>query len=81
MKRFAERCNLWERRDVAFGRVSLWGNIVEHEDGYRAEFAYPLDLYIYSGLLVTQYDQGLTRGLRDAYAVEVSFGLPKVAIA
>ena len=26
------------------GRVQLWGRVVEHEDGWRAERAYPLDL-------------------------------------
>src|SRR3990172_6463498 len=25
------------------GRVALWGTIVEHEDGYRAQFAYPVE--------------------------------------
>src|SRR3990172_7640689 len=25
------------------GRVALWGKIVEHEDGYRAQFAYPVE--------------------------------------
>jgi hypothetical protein len=27
------------------GRVRLWGRVVEHEDGWRAERAYPLDVY------------------------------------
>jgi hypothetical protein len=27
------------------GRVLLWGRAVEHEDGWRAERAYPLDFY------------------------------------
>ena len=26
-----------------FGRVALWGKIVEHEYGYRAQFAYPVE--------------------------------------
>jgi len=26
------------------GRVALWGNIAEHERGYRAQYAYPLSL-------------------------------------
>ena len=28
---------------TVFGRVALWGKIVEHEDGYRAQFAYPIE--------------------------------------
>lgn len=31
---------------VAVGRVSLWGKIVEHEDGYRAQFAWPRSIMI-----------------------------------
>lgn len=29
------------RVPVAFGEIWMWGRIVEHEHGYRAEFAYP----------------------------------------
>jgi len=25
----------------AYGEVHLWGKIIEHQDGYRAEYAYP----------------------------------------
>jgi hypothetical protein len=28
-----------------WGAVKLWGRIIEHTDGYRAEFAYPSELY------------------------------------
>lgn len=28
----------------AWGRVKLWGRLIEHTLGYRAEFAYPFDL-------------------------------------
>lgn len=28
------------------GRVSLWGDLVEHERGWRGSHAYPLDLYV-----------------------------------
>lgn len=27
------------------GKVKLWGHIVEHDDGYRAQFAYPSLIY------------------------------------
>jgi hypothetical protein len=27
------------------GRVALWGRVVEHEHGWRASHALPLDLY------------------------------------
>ncbi len=32
--------------DTVVGQVYLWGLIVEHESGYRAEFAYPKCLYL-----------------------------------
>ena len=28
------------------GKVALWGKVIEHEKGYRAEFAYPYELYV-----------------------------------
>lgn len=31
--------------NVVIGEVYLWGKIVEHERGYRAEFAYPKRIY------------------------------------
>ena len=35
-----------EPRTVArvLGRVALWGRVVEHEEGWRAEFAQPVDM-------------------------------------
>jgi hypothetical protein len=32
------------RSPAVLGRVALWGKVVEHELGYRAEFAYPQSL-------------------------------------
>ena len=29
----------------AWGAVKIWGRVIEHESGYRAEFAYPSQLY------------------------------------
>ena len=29
-----------------FGRVALWGSLIEGEHGWRGEFAYPLALYV-----------------------------------
>jgi hypothetical protein len=31
--------------NCVLGRVALWGKIVEHKDGYRAEYGYPQVLY------------------------------------
>jgi hypothetical protein len=30
---------------VVFGKCALWGRVIEHERGYRAQFAYPLSLF------------------------------------
>jgi len=32
------------QRDVAFGHISIWGRIIEHEFGFRAQYAYPKEL-------------------------------------
>lgn len=34
----------WSRRDTVYGRVALWGDVVEHKLGYRAQFAKPLSI-------------------------------------
>jgi hypothetical protein len=41
-----ERVHYHEEREIIYGSVSLWGHIVEHEIGYRAQFGYPKELII-----------------------------------
>ena len=53
-------------RPIALGSVSLWGRILARERGYRAQFAYPYELFIIGG------DEQIARELRDRYAVDVS---------
>lgn len=31
---------------VVTGRVALWGRVIEHERGYRAQYAYPFELFL-----------------------------------
>ena len=50
----------------ALGRVSLWGRIVDSEHGWRAEYAYPYDLVVFTR------NRRIPRELRDVYAVDVS---------
>lgn len=48
-------CGLWCYKEASgleahsfspiLGQIALWGHIIEHEDGYRSEFAYPLTLW------------------------------------
>jgi hypothetical protein len=35
-----------ETSDTVLGEVALWGRIIEHEHGYRAQFGYPLRLHM-----------------------------------
>jgi hypothetical protein len=47
------------------GQVSLWGNVVVHESGYRAAFAYPRMILVPLGIA------SVANGLRRLYGVEV----------
>ena len=47
------------------GQVSLWGLVVEHRNGWRAQFGYPYDLRLLAG------DEAIARELRATYAVDV----------
>lgn len=33
-----------DAREIIYGRVALWGTVVEHEKGYRAQYGYPVEL-------------------------------------
>ena len=47
MKDFADPIpGFWGADDIIAGKVSQWGRIIEHEAGYRAEYAYPLELFV-----------------------------------
>jgi len=58
---------------VIVGRVSLWGRIVMHESGVRAQFAYPYDLAVVLPYLaeVEEAADHVSRRLRSMYAVDV----------
>lgn len=47
---------------VAVGEVSLWGTVLEHERGYRAQYAYPYALEIHPA-------PALITGVRNSSAV------------
>jgi hypothetical protein len=50
---------------IALGRVSLWGRVLVRENGFRAQYAYPYELFLIGG------EDGLARELRRLYAVDV----------
>ena len=53
----------------AFGRVALRGNYVRGDKGFRAEFAYPYDIY-----LIDVGDPSLAREVANQYAIDVQHG-------
>jgi hypothetical protein len=55
-----------EKQDTVFGAVHLWGRLIEHQNGWRAQFAYPAFLCTQSGFSA--------RALQKAYGVEVFTG-------
>lgn len=52
---------------IAFGKVALWGRVVEHAHGYRAQYAYPLSLVV---LASTPNAENLARALANTYGCE-----------
>jgi hypothetical protein len=53
-------------RPVALGQVSLWGRVLVRDRGYRAQYAYPYELFLIDG------DGEIAAGLRRRYAVDVT---------
>ena len=54
------------RKPIALGRVSLWGRVIENVGGWRAQYAYPYELFLVGG------DDAVAAGLRRRYAVDVA---------
>jgi hypothetical protein len=40
-----EISNTYSRLRLVYGEINLWGKVIEHEDGYRAQFGYPKRLW------------------------------------
>lgn len=53
---------------VVVGQVALWGKVIQHERGWRAQYAYPKQLYAFTD------DATLAGSLRDRYQIPVAFG-------
>jgi hypothetical protein len=52
--------------DCIAGAVNLWGSVLEHDEGYRAEFAYPKELWVNK-----EFDATMILRLEEAYGVPV----------
>jgi hypothetical protein len=65
-----------------YGEVSLWGRVVEHEDGWRAQFAYPKNFVVPVSVLpsamsrIESWLAGLTAYRRDIFLLAESATVP-----
>jgi hypothetical protein len=58
---------------IVIGRVQLWGSVLPHAAGYRAELAYPYELEVLAGDMLDEPEaESLGRMLRDAYLVDIA---------
>lgn len=62
------------------GRVSLWGRVLNFTEGYRAQYAYPYELWV-PKLFGPLFKPSMTpeefaEGLRTVYGVDVQIGAP-----
>jgi hypothetical protein len=63
---------------IVYGQVHLWGRVLLHSAGYRAELAYPYELALVDLGFPEARRRALERQLRARYAVDV---LPSVGAA
>ena len=66
---YLDRRPLFYNAERVVGRVALWGDVVESESGWRAQRAYPIDLYVPAA---TTLRGGLRR---SAYVDEIVLAL------
>lgn len=58
---------------IVIGQAQLWGRVLPHSVGYRAELAYPYELEVLAGGLLDEAGAELLgRMLRDAYLVDIA---------
>jgi hypothetical protein len=58
---------------IVLGRVQLWGRVLPHSGGYRAQLAYPYELGVLAGDAVELADaRRLERLLQAAYLVDIT---------
>jgi hypothetical protein len=70
-----------KKRLLVFGRVSLWGTVVEHDLGWRASHAYPERLFVVPGRADPETVTSAIRGL-GRYGVPVgTFETPSLAVS
>ncbi len=65
---------MFDGHTLLVGSVSMWGRVVEHEAGFRSQYAYPKTLY-----LPSDFDLDLATGMQSSYGVELAF-LPEMIV-
>lgn len=73
-KRLDDLLNYLYRNNYCYqviGQISLWGDIVEHELGYRAEYGYPKSLFM---MPWTANLEIIKKSIRNTYGCEVYSG-------
>jgi hypothetical protein len=63
-RRYQELPPLRQGSPIALGSVSLWGRVVARENGFRAQYAYPYELFLIGG------DEATASELRRLYAID-----------
>jgi hypothetical protein len=53
------------------GAVSLWGRVIQHKHGYRAEYARPLKLCAAPAQLRGRESRAVIEAVADQYAIEL----------
>jgi hypothetical protein len=63
--------------DCISGSVNLWGTVMEHPEGFRAEYAYPKELWVQS-----DFDAAMIMRIEETYGVPVVIkeDIPKPSI-
>lgn len=57
------------------GRIALWGKVIRHERGYRAQYGYPLSIGLgESASKVPSRGWEVVERLANAYGCEIDFG-------
>jgi hypothetical protein len=62
---YSEPVDFPKGKHVVSGRVALWGRVVICERGYRAQYAYPLELWF------TRASEGRVREIAEFYRCDV----------
>jgi len=60
-----------------YGEVALWGKVIAHEHGYRAEYAWPIRVFLpvpMPGFPIPQNTRNELRAIADNYGCEVIIG-------